>query len=218
MAHITNGHVSYERRVKTGDFEHKHAAVAIHYALDAGDDADALIEFAGTLATSHVFKLLGAKPAPLGQKVPDGPPPSNGVVPVADPSPAVDAVAPVIVDVVVADPRPVDVLPPVTNLKQAKRAAKTKQGPMTVISETDVVVEHIPFVPPTAELIYEDFTADAPAVSDAELGQALSRVAAKLKDRPRIQALIGEFVQSGQSYTLIPAVRRAEFITKLEAL
>ncbi len=207
MAHITNGHVSYERRVKTGDFEHKHAAVTLHYALDPGDDADALIELAGTLATRHVFKVLRAKPAPVGQSVPDGPPPSDGVVPVADPSPAVD-VTEVIPEVIVAE-----VIPPVTNLRQAKRAVKAKQP---VVVDVDPVV--VDPVPEAVSEVVDDFTAAAPAVSDAELGQALSRIAAKLKDRPRIQALIGEFVQTGQSYTLIPAVRRSEFVSKLEAL
>ena len=210
---ITSGFISYERRVKTGDFEHKHAAVTVHYAADPGEDADALISLAGALATKHVFAALRASTAPQQTPAP---------APVAD--------APV-ADSVVADPNDVvaEVIPPATNLKAARRRVK-KDEPI-IVSQSDVVVETsfedavsdnlkgvANEVSEIIDSVIEDFVAEAPAASDAELGQALSRVAAKLKDRPKIQALIGEFVQSGQSYTLIPNPRRAEFIGKLEAL
>jgi hypothetical protein len=241
---ITSGFVSYERRVKTGDFEHKHSAVTVHYAVDVGEDADALISLAGALATHHVFQALLAKAqvTHATANVVVGGAEANTPVPVADPQPGViapasepvvepgtailDAEGRVAATWVVA-PAP-EVLPPVTNLKAAKRAAAKKTGPVTIVSQTDVEAEVIqlveeiaaipPFATPPVSEIVEDFVAEEPAASDAELGQALSRVAAKLKDRPKIQALIGEFVQSGQSYTLIPNSRRAEFITKLEAL
>jgi hypothetical protein len=216
---ITNGSISYERRVKTGDFEHKHAAVTVHYAADEGEDIHELIRFAGSLATTNVFTALRAKAIDIV------------VSPVADtaelgPVSSAPEPAAVVSDPVVPAAEPVvqEVLPPVTNLKAAKRRVKAAE---VVEAELIALVEDIAATTPVEtlmgvttleEIVAEDFVAEAPAASDAELGQALSRVAAKLKDRPKIQALIGEFVQSGQSYTLIPNSRRAEFITKLEAL
>ena len=237
---ITSGSISYERRVKTGDFEHKHSAVTVHYAVDVGEDADALISLAGALATHHVFQALLAKAqvTHATANVIVGGAEANTPVPVADPQPVV--VAPT---EPVAEPVVQEILPPITNLKAAKRRVKgvanppteviEETGPVTIVSQTDVEAEVIQLVEEIVadtvveteikladkfEGLVEDFVAEAPAASDAELGQALSRVAARLKNRPKIQALIGEFVQSGQSYTLIPNSRRAEFITKLEAL
>jgi hypothetical protein len=207
---ITNGSISYERRVKTGDFEHKHAAVTVHYAADEGEDIHELIRFAGSLATTNVFAALLAK-AQVTHATADvvvGGAGANAPVPVADPQPVVAAPASEPVVEVVQE-----ILPPVTNLKAAKRAAAKKAE--VVEAEVIALVEEIVAETPA---IVEDFVAEAPAASDQELGAALSRVNAKLKDKPRIMALIGEFVQSGQSYTLIPNSRRAEFITKLEAL
>ncbi len=216
MAHITNGSVSYERRVKTGDFEHKHASVTVHYALEQGEDAneaDKLIAIAGSLATGHVYQMLRAKPA------------------IVQPSTASDTPAPVPVEHAPVVPAPVDVVDPVvaepvvTNLRQAKRVAKAK-APVTnfVVEEFasggdggSLTIDHEP-APTPEPVVEDDFTAEAPAATDAEMGQALSRVNAKLKDAAKIRALIGEFVQSGQSYSLIPNVRRGEFMQKLEEL
>ncbi len=133
--------------------------------------------------------------------------------------------------------------PPVTSLKAAKRAVKEKVTEAVVIGDPTPasVVSPVEIVPSTTALaiegpivpsvtfsspvptvtegeIVDDFTASAPIPTDAELGQALSRINAKLKSRPKIQALIGEFVQAGQSYTMIPDVRRGEFVARLEAL
>lgn len=218
MAHITNGSVSYERRVKTGDFEHKHASVTVHYALEQGEDAneaDKLIAIAGSLATGHVYQMLRAKPA------------------IVQPSTASDTPAPVSVEptsfvpdtVGVIDVEPVVAEPVVTNLRQAKRVAKAK-APVTnfVVEEFasggdggSLTIDHEP-APTPEPVVEDDFTAEAPAATDAEMGQALSRVNAKLKDAAKIRALIGEFVQSGQSYSLIPNARRGEFMQKLEEL
>ncbi len=216
MAHITNGSVSYERRVKTGDFEHKHASVTVHYALEQGEDAneaDKLIAIAGSLATGHVYQMLRAKPA------------------IVQPSTASDTPAPVVVEHAPVVPAPVDVVDPVisepvvTNLRQAKRVAKAK-APVTnfVVEEFasggdggSLTIDHEP-APTPEPVVEDDFTAEAPAATDAEMGQALSRVNAKLKDAAKIRALIGEFVQSGQSYSLIPNARRGEFMQKLEEL
>jgi hypothetical protein len=59
---------------------------------------------------------------------------------------------------------------------------------------------------------------DKGPLSDYDLGRALSWVNAKLMDKPRIQALIGEYVERDQSFTAIPFGRRAEFLEKLYAL
>jgi hypothetical protein len=66
--------------------------------------------------------------------------------------------------------------------------------------------------------IVDDFTAEAPAATDAELGQALSRVVAKMKTDGPARALLGQFAESGYSYRTIPALRRSEFLAKLNAL
>lgn len=205
MAHITHGAVTYERRVKTGDFEHKVASVTAHYALLDGegpDVADQLIATASALAVGHVHQILKGTPAGVGNPpaARDGAPTNAGVA-AAVPAPVEHVVA--------SDPEPVpvvvEVIEPVTNLKAAKRAAAKRS--LTI--DADPV--------PTPEVL-DDFTADVPIPTEGELGQALSRVANKIKDKTRIHALIGEFVQTGQSYTMIPPVRRAEFLAKLEAL
>jgi hypothetical protein len=215
MAHISNGSVVFERRVRTGDFEHKHASITVHFALDPGESHD-IVATAGRLAFGHVHQLLGFRPAPE-VPVPDA---GNGPVP--------GAVAPVCAGADVplepVSDGPADIPleglpPPVTNLKAAKRAAAKKDKGIDVVSDTVPEVVHIPpAVVEAVREIVEDFTAEAPAATDAELGQALSRKMAQLKDRPKIQTLLGQFVQAGQSYSLIPAVRRGEFMQKLEAL
>jgi len=225
MANITNGSVTYERRTPPGEYGrdgHRQAAVVIHYVLDDGEDIDVaerLIARAGQLATQHVYRMLRAGPsngsaggsqvadpvagpqgAPAGVATGHGPAQSGAIVDVSEADPI--EVPPASVEVAVLPPAA-----PVTNLKAAKRAAAKKA------SVDPVVIDH-----ETLAAIDEDFAAVAPAPTDAELGQVLSRVNGKLKDRDRILRLVGEFVQSGQSYTQIPAVRRSEFLTKLEAL
>lgn len=262
MALITNGTVTYERRVKTGDFEHKQAAITIHYALDQGEDlkiADLLIASAGQLATQHVFGMLRAKPG-TGNDAGNGG--TNGSQPAVEQTVRAtngsaprdagdrtgsgvssDRIGNGVSDSTETPPSEVaeiDIGPapaPVTNLKAAKRAAaaKAKEIPpppfATAVNEADVIAMSGEIIPPASPpagsatpapvgdvIDVDDFTAVAPAPTDAELGQALSRVNAKLKDRPRIMALIGEFVASGESYTKIPDVRRSEFLTRLNAL
>jgi hypothetical protein len=239
MAHLTNGAIYYERRMKTGDWEHKFAHQTINYAFEEDDTEeriDELLARARTLVVHHVHQAIRGNKEAVAKVGPD-PVDSNGApaVPVAIdpglcPDPVVDPV------VVVSDelnrgfivpgsftkpdedllPRTslkeamANFIPMAPNLKAAKRAAKKR--PVEVITdvvETPLVIE---------EAIVEDFTAVAPEPTDVDLSQALSRINAKLKDRPKIQALIGEFVQSGQSYVMIPAVRRTEFVTRLEAL
>jgi hypothetical protein len=55
-------------------------------------------------------------------------------------------------------------------------------------------------------------------LSDYHLGQELSRMSLVLKDPAKIHALIGKYVEPGQSFTAIPQERRAEFLEKLHAL
>jgi len=38
MAHITGGEVTFERRLKTGDYEHKHAAVKMSFSVDESEE------------------------------------------------------------------------------------------------------------------------------------------------------------------------------------
>jgi hypothetical protein len=180
------------------DFEHKQATVVIHYVLDGDEDPDYVIGRAGELATRHVFGMLRARPGNDGNESP-----ASGV-----PSPAVDPAALVSVEIDVPP------APPVTNLKAAKRVAKAK-AEAAAIHDAEVVE---PVVETSPVIEVDDFTAVAPAPTDAELGQALSRVNAKLKDRPRIEALLGTFVQSGERFTKIPDVRRADFLARLNAL
>jgi hypothetical protein len=57
--------LGFERRVKTGDFEHKQASITVHFGLDpreGNDIADRLMATAGTLAFGHVHQLLGYAP------------------------------------------------------------------------------------------------------------------------------------------------------------
>jgi hypothetical protein len=58
----------------------------------------------------------------------------------------------------------------------------------------------------------------SPPLSDYHLGTAMECKAIELGSRDPICALIGQYVDAGQSYTAIPFERRAEFLDKLNAL
>jgi hypothetical protein len=192
---LMNGSFTFERRVKTGDFEHKHASAIIHYLAENGEAVDDLLAQASTLARKQVHRILGlddgSAPAPVVPTVPAGPAINPELPAHPEPEPAsVVEVAPVSVD------------PPVTNLKQARRVAKSKAD----------VVDAAP-----AQVV-DDFTADEPAVTDADLQAAASKKNGVLKDGAKIRALLSDFVQSGQGLSKIPMARRPEFLQRLEAL
>lgn len=58
MGHITGGVVKFERRVKTGEFEHKHAAADIAFSVPEGENAQETIDLAGAQAHGQVHRLL----------------------------------------------------------------------------------------------------------------------------------------------------------------
>jgi hypothetical protein len=88
MSQITGGSVTYERRVKTGDYEHKHLACTLTFTIDEGDTKSSLDEVARSRAivlveqglraeiTDSSIKLPGVDPA----KVVAADPPSQTTV------------------------------------------------------------------------------------------------------------------------------------------
>lgn len=61
MAHITGGEVTYLRRVKTGDYEHKELAVKLSFSLDDNEDYESAFEGVMWAAVSRSHNMLGLK-------------------------------------------------------------------------------------------------------------------------------------------------------------
>jgi len=64
MAHITGGEVTFERRLKTGDYEHKHAAVKMSFSVDESEDVEAILNRTSLLALTKAHEMLGLKVTP----------------------------------------------------------------------------------------------------------------------------------------------------------
>ncbi len=124
--------------------------------------------------------------------------------------------------------------------KKADFAELAKETDPTVFEAEAIVEETVPFVQDTigdpvssedvveeviqeaieAGIIPEDFDAEEkqPVATDAELGQLLSQVNAKLRDRDRILTLIRDFTGGKTGYSQVPADRRVEFVKVLKEL
>ncbi len=61
MGHISGGTVTYERRIKTGEFEHKHANAQNSFTIAEGENEAEMIDKAGAHAHFQVHRLVGAK-------------------------------------------------------------------------------------------------------------------------------------------------------------
>lgn len=59
MAQISGGTVSYERRVKTGDYEHKHAAVTLTFSVGDGENYADVFDLASRQAVRKAHEILG---------------------------------------------------------------------------------------------------------------------------------------------------------------
>lgn len=82
---ITNGEVSFMRRVKTGEYEHKEAAVKLSFNVQDNEDHVVILGHVFSLALARVYETLGIKtsapvaeaPKPAETKRPPGRPPAD---------------------------------------------------------------------------------------------------------------------------------------------
>lgn len=197
MGQVTGGVVKYERRVKTGDFEHKHAAAEISFSVPEGENDTKIIDQAGALAHGQVHRLLGtisggtdgktdkdrlaeAAGAPAeGKKTRAAKPPATP--PAADP------------------------------------------GAMDVAQEQPAKTEPAKPEPAAADPgDLSDVLSSAPAeVSDADLTAKIGRVNAATKNPTAIRVLIGKYTpQDGNKHQAaeIPQDKRQAFLAELDTV
>ncbi len=73
MTQITGGEISYERRVTTGDYQHKHLKVTLNFAVEEGQATSAIAEETLSRAIRLVEEGLRMKvgaPHPMGEADP----------------------------------------------------------------------------------------------------------------------------------------------------
>lgn len=209
MNYLTGGTVTYNRRMKTGDYEHADVKVELNFSFPDDDcDREALLAMAGRLAHKQCWDLLNAKSviqAPAAR-------------PIAAPAPAAPAArAP---EPAAAPASPPDEPPkrgpgrPVGTGK--KRLVPGSQPPPAAdpldMGELDAAPEADP-------LDMDEL--DAPTVAeitDKELTEALAKKNAELKDALAIRKLIGKYVQAPNRAASMAQEMRPKFMAELAAL
>lgn len=199
MGHITGGVVKYERRVKTGEFEHKHAAADIAFTVSEGatnQEAQETVDLAGAQAHGQVHRLL-ALPV---------------VGPAKTPTDKDRLAAAIVGDAaqdkhkrstklpVPADPASMDV---VTD-QPAEAAKEQKVGTSPTPADPAAV---------------DDVLQSAPVeVTDKDLTGHISKHNEKTKNTPEIRKLIGVYTpQDGLKHSAvdIPQEKRGAFLVEL---
>ena len=187
MGTITGGVVKFERRVKTGEFEHKHAAAEISFLVPEGEAPQATVDLAGAQAHGQVMRLLGlpAKAAAPTDKdrlaeAAGAPPKVNKKLPAPDAASMGD-------DVVTEQPAP------------------------TITSSKAIVEAN------AAAMVEDDeFTAAAAPVTDKDLGDLIrKRNEATNTNKDAIKVLIGKYAPAGARSSEIPQEKRAAFLAEL---
>jgi hypothetical protein len=207
-AYVTGGKVNYERRVKTGDFEHKVAAAEIAFSVEAGANDVVIVSRAGDLAHAQVNRVLGLPAVELPQAVPLPPPepvaeegepskPRRGrptlvkpPTPPAYPEPAK-----------AADPAAMGDEPTPTPAELAKVSGNA--DPAAIMEEDDPMVSEV------AE------------ITDQALLTAITRQNAECQNPPAIRKLIGLYTaQDGSKHFAaeIPQMKRAAFLLELKQI
>lgn len=208
---ITNGTITFSRKVRPADFEDKTASVALSFTLPDGisdAQASAEIELVGTLARDKALALLGLQAASVAsalKTIADASPAQitagaaevekrhRGPNKPKDPEPAKTSAAPA-----------ADEIPGLGDVKPAEPAPE----PETPAESLDDVLGLAAAEP-------------AKEITDADLNAAVQKKNATLQDPPKIRALIVQFQPDATKPPLLANVaqgRRQEFIDALNAL
>lgn len=235
---FTGGSVTYDRNIKTADYEGKKLSFTLAFGADEELTEDQLGQ-AADLAINLVHEKLGLR------KV--APAVSSTVAAVATNAAAkqqpgtgapstVPAVAPPTTRKPSKKPPVIDV-----QLTPEEIAAATARGNITespedrkdpAAIEDDEIAQLGPILPGAADAnaaakvegndpaaIEDDiFSAEAPAVTDSALTDAITKHNAKIKNPIAIRQLIGKYVTPPKQARDIPAELRAAFIEQLEKL
>jgi hypothetical protein len=207
---ITGGTVSYERRVKTGEFEWKQFTSILNFTSDKGEDPEAALHAASRIAVNHTHQMVGLLKAAPGEVKTTSAGGDAAKAAFADKA-AGKTPAP-------AAPKKGAAKPPAAG---KKAAAPTGQS----ISEGDGE----PFdpladdTPPAQTLPDDDITdllGEAEPVTDAQLNQAAVAKATQTKNGGAIRQLGAKFGGGPAPKTLrdIPQEKRNAFLEELKKL
>lgn len=228
--HITGGITFYDRRCKTGDFEHKHFSQTFNFSLEEDEDYDDAASRVGVLAVVTVHKMLGlkldpmqtielakqVKTTPIVATAPPAAPPPPPVAPAApQEKPAIIRERPV-VQAAPADFPMGEELPGLGDTTAPAPAPAPAKRP---------AIKAKPAAKPAADVM-DDLIGDAPApaalITDTDLGKAIRAKAGSYHNKPNVDQArteIGRIVQSfGLSAIMIPQEKRAEFLRQLDEM
>lgn len=206
MSQITGGSVTYLRRVKTGDYEHKEAATTIQFSN--GENEDDISAQARAVAVDRTNEALGIKPADA--------PVTQPLTPAAVPQkPRATRGA--------AKPPTVQALPNTEGEAGGAAASSTTGG---ATSEADPFASETTTEPnsttsastQSSDNGFDDDLLAPPAkeINDKELVEALQAHNRKVNNSPGIRALIGKYVAAPKRAQDIPQDQRRQFLDELE--
>lgn len=221
MATITNGEISYERSVKVADYENKKLGAKFSYVLEDKDDPEQVHLLFRRQIIRFVEDGLGIKPTELAAAETRGPPRALSQ---GEPAAPVTAATPV-----VANTAPEDTPKPKGKPGRPKGSGKKAEPKDVPADEPEVreakfqeMVKNTPDPEPGDEIDSPAFSG-APAISDADLGQAARRAAERVGGAAKVKDFIQTFFNAPCPTGVwkahqVPAAQRAEFIKQLEAL
>lgn len=208
MSQITGGSVTYLRRVKTGDYEHKEAATTIQFSN--GENEEDISAQARAVAVDRTNEALGIKPADA---------------PVTQPSTPATAPMKPRATRGAAKPPTVQALPNTAGEAGGEVASSTTGG---ATSEADPFAdsglqEQITAPasggtePAGSDNGFDDDLLSPPAkeINDKELVEALQAHNRKVNNSPGIRALVGKYVAVPKRAQDIPQDQRRQFLDEL---
>lgn len=211
---ITNGKVSFSRRLRPADFEGKEALIELSFNIDDGEDATAVVERVGLLAQEKALQLVGLKPAPSSASV--------SLVSAAPPSGQKEKAA-VALNEAEKPKRPPGRPPAV---KQAEPDPKQGNGADPEASAELAKAAHAAADP--ASVSDDDAilgTESVPEVTDKQLTDAITRRNGALQQKigaeapKKLRALIAKFAGPVPKQSRdIPQKVRQTFLAELDAL
>ena len=189
MSHITGGMVSYERTVKTGDYENKKFRVELSFSVEDGEDYTLIFNHAALATVAKVHEMLGIRgAAKVVQAV--------GVTPQS----ATEAK---------------ELYAEKASQPTVKRAAPPK--PPVVAKPTLAVDNTLADV--VDDLGLEEVATVAPIITDVELVERVKAHNQKINNAVAIKQVMQTFgIAAPKTLRDIPADKRAEFLAKVEKL
>ena len=212
-AYIVGGKVFFERRVTTGQYEHKSASVEFNVVGEEGDDAFSVVDKAANLAHQQVHRLLNI-PEPVLRDTPNR---------ISDyyTEERIKAVLETAVEAVEHD-KPRRGRPPKPPAPAAVVDAAAIGHPEPGSLEAEDLSQKVADAGAMDLAGFEIETAGVvPEVTDVDLAQAASRKQSEIGDAQVIKKLIGRYVeQDGKPHFLreIPQANRTAFLMELKTL